>query len=110
MACLEDDAEASLNHLKLPVRLRQLVRSTNLLERTFEEGRRRTKVIPRFFAEKPCLKLVFAALIRASENWARVKFSLTELEQLDTLRRTLGLAVDRKTEPGPQPIRQKMSA
>jgi len=79
---LADDAEASLNHLKLPVRLRQLVRSTNLLERTFEEGRRRTKVIPRFFAEKPCLKLVFAALIRACEKWARVKFSETELEQL----------------------------
>jgi putative transposase len=110
MACLEDDAEASLNHLKLPVRLRQLVRSTNLLERTFEEGRRRTKVIPRFFAEKPCLKLVFAALIRACENWARVKFSETELEQLDTLRRTLGLAVNRKTEPGPQTISQKVSA
>ena len=110
MTCLEDDAEASLNHLKLPVRLRQLVRSTNLLERTFEEGRRRTKVIPRFFAEKPCLKLVFAALIRASENWARVKFSLTELEQLDTLRRTLGLAVDRKTELSPQTTGRKMSA
>ncbi|MCX6842023.1 MAG: hypothetical protein NTX53_07080, partial [candidate division WOR-3 bacterium] len=59
---------------------------------------------------KPCLKLVFAALIRASENWARVKFSETELEQLDTLRRILGLAVDRKTEPGPQTTGQKMSA
>jgi transposase-like protein len=110
MTCLEDDAEASLNHIKLPVRLRQLVRSTNLLERTFEEGRRRTKVIPRFFAEKPCLKLVFAALIRASENWARVNFSLTELEQLDTLRRTLGLAVDQKTEISPQIAGRKMSA
>lgn len=110
MACLEDDAEASLNHLRLPVRLRQLVRSTNLLERTFEEGRRRTKVIPRFFAEKPCLKLVFAALIRACEHWARVRFSEAELEQLDTLRRTLGLAVDRKTELGPQTTGQKLSA
>ena len=110
MACLEDDAEASLNHLRLPARLRQLVRSTNLLERTFEEGRRRTKVIPRFFAEKPCLKLVFAALIRGCEHWARVKFTPTEREQLDTLRRTLGLAVDRKTEPGLQTTGQRLSA
>jgi len=53
---------------------------------------------------------VFAALIRACENWARVKFSETELEQLDTLRRTLGLAVDRKKESGPQTTGQKMSA
>jgi putative transposase len=110
MACLEDDAEASLNHLRLPARLRQLVRSTNLLERTFEEGRRRTKVIPRFFAEKPCLKLVFAALIRGCEHWARVKFTPAELEQLDTLRRTLDLAVDRKTEHGLQTTGQRLSA
>ena len=110
MACLEDDAEASLNHLRLPARLRQLVRSTNLLEWTFEEGRRRTKVIPRFFAEKPCLKLVFAVLIRGCEHWARVKFTPAELEQLDTLRRTLGLAVDRKTELGPQTTGQRSSA
>jgi hypothetical protein len=67
-------------------------------------------VIPRFFAEKPCLKLVFAALIRGCEHWARVKFTPAELEQLDTLRRTLGLAVDRKTEPGPQTTGQRLSA
>lgn len=107
IACLGDDEEASLNHLKLPPRLRQLVRSTNQLERTFEEGRRRTKVIPRFFAEKPCLKLVFAALMRGSENWARIALTPAELEQLDTVRRTLGLA-DRKTESGPQNASQKV--
>ena len=109
MACLADDAEASLNHLRLPARLRQLVRSTNLLERTFEEGRRRTKVIPRFLAEKPCLKLVFAALIRGCEHWARVNFSAVELEQLDTLRRALGMA-EQKTESSLRTTGQKLSA
>lgn len=107
MTCLGEDREASLNHLKLPVRLRTVVRSTNLLERTFEEGRRRTKVIPRFFGEKPCLKLVFSVLMRASERWARIVFLPMELEQLDTLRATLGLAVNRKTELGPQTTGQK---
>lgn len=98
MKCLGDDLEASLNHLKLPARLRQMVRTTNLIERTFEEERRRTKVIPRFFSEKSCLKLAFAVLWRASERWARVKFTRTELEQLDTLRATLGLAVKETDE------------
>ena len=51
-----------------------------------------------------------AALIRGCEHWARVKFTPAELEQLDTLRRTLGLAVDRKTEPGPQTTGQRLSA
>ena len=60
MASLKQDLTASLTHLKLPARLRQVVRTTNLLERTFEEERRRTKIIPRFFNEKSCLKLVYA--------------------------------------------------
>jgi transposase-like protein len=90
MACLEDDLEASLNHLKLPVRLRKSVRSTNLLERSFEEERRRSKVIPRFFTEKSCLKLAFAVLWRVSGRWQRVKLTKRELEQLDELRLKLG--------------------
>lgn len=59
MACLADDLEASLAHLKLPVRHRISARTTNLLERSFEEERRRTKVIPRLLDEKSAMKLVF---------------------------------------------------
>jgi len=44
--CLEEDAIARLNHLKVPARHRQYVRTSNLAERAFEEERRRTKVIP----------------------------------------------------------------
>jgi putative transposase len=43
--CLAEDAEASLNHLKVPTRHRQYVRTSNLAARAFEEERRRTKVI-----------------------------------------------------------------
>jgi transposase-like protein len=66
MACLRHDLEASLNHLKLPARLRPLVRSSNGLERAFEEERRRSKIIPHFFAEKPCLKLMYGVMDRVS--------------------------------------------
>ena len=48
--------------------------STNLVERSFEEERRRAKVLPRFRTEKECLKLVFAVLWRAratSEMWCK---------------------------------------
>lgn len=90
MTSLASDLEASLNHLKLPVRLRKSVRTTNLLERSFEEERRRTKVIPRFFDEKSCLKLVFAVLVRVSARWQRVRLSAKDLAQLDQLRARLG--------------------
>jgi putative transposase len=62
--CFAEDLEASLAHLKLPVRHRINVRTTNLLERSFLEERRRTKVIPRLLDEKSAMKLIFATLMR----------------------------------------------
>lgn len=91
VACLKDDLDASLSHLKLPSRIRPLVRSSNGLERMFEEERRRSKIIPRFFGEKPCLKLMFAVLDRVSDKWTRVHFTSAEVEQLVALRAALGL-------------------
>jgi putative transposase len=68
------------------------VRTTNLLERSFLEERRRTKVIPRFTDEKKsAMKLVFATLIRVSERWSRVPVSELERQQLKLLRRKLGI-------------------
>ncbi len=59
------------------------IRTTNLVERGFEEERRRSKVIPKFRTEKECLKLVFATLWRASERWLKVKFTEIERRQLE---------------------------
>lgn len=97
MACLAEDLEASLAHLRVPARHRINVRTTNLLERTFEEERRRTKVIPRFTDERSAMKLVFATLIRVSDRWSRVAVSDLERAQLRQLRRELEL------DPPPQP-------
>jgi hypothetical protein len=47
-ACLADDLDALLVHLRYPLRHRRRWRSTNLLERSLGEVRRRTKVIGRF--------------------------------------------------------------
>lgn len=91
-----DDVEASLAHLKLPAVHRKYVRTTNLIERSFEEERRRSKVIPRFFDEKSCLKLVFATLIQASQRWRRIRFSEHEQAQICKLRVALG--IDRPEE------------
>ena len=46
VACLDDDFEACIAHLKFPLGHRRAIRTTNLLERLFGEERRRTKVIP----------------------------------------------------------------
>ena len=60
--CLADDLDALVVHLRYPLRRRERWRSTNLLERSLGEVRRRTKVIGRFPGETGCLSLVWAVL------------------------------------------------
>src|SRR5258708_15082212 len=61
-ACLTEDLPALCIHLNYFSRLRKRFRSTNLLERSLEEVRRRTKVIGRFPGETSCLSLCWAVL------------------------------------------------
>jgi putative transposase len=112
--CLLDDAKASLNHLHVPPRHQQYVRTSNLAERAFEEERRRTKVIPHLWNEGGLVKLVFAVLIRVSERWGKKCFSEFEQRPIRSLRMQLKLDKDEvslsdpKTEP--QPRRSAASA
>ena len=85
MKCLERDLEESLTALKFPLVHRRWIRTTNLLERLFGEGRRRTKVIPRFTSEASGLSLIFAVLTDASEGWRGVKMKPYVLERLDQI-------------------------
>ena len=86
VACLNDDFEACIAHLRFPLGHRRAIRTTNLLERLFGEERRRTKVIPHAFGERAVLKLMYAALIRAAERWRGIKISEFEQRQLKAVR------------------------
>ena len=61
-ACLAEDLPALTLHLAYPLRLKKRLRSTNLLERSLEEVRRRTKVIGRFPGETSCLTMAWAVM------------------------------------------------
>jgi len=61
-ACLAEDLPALCVHLKYFPRLRKRFRSSNLLERSLEEVKRRTKVIGRFPGETSCLSMCWAVL------------------------------------------------
>lgn len=87
--CFNDDLQACLAHLKYPHGHRRSVRTTNLIERSFVEQKRRTKVIPNHVNEKGAMKLVFATLIRAAQRWNRVGFDQADLVLLKTLRKTM---------------------
>jgi putative transposase len=85
--CLADDLDALVVHLRYPTRHRRRWRSTNLLERSLAEVKRRTKVIGRFPGETSCLTLVWAVLdlyITHAKNG--VRFSQLERQRLRRMR------------------------
>jgi len=88
--CFKEDLDACLNHLLCPAKHRRRISTTNLVERSFGEEKRRSKVIPRFFNEKSGLKLVFASLIRASQRWQKINITFDEQAQILALRDKLG--------------------
>jgi putative transposase len=102
-ACVLDDFEACIAHLRVPIAHRRVVRTTNLLERLFGEERRRTKVIPHAFGERAVLKLMFASLLRASTGWRRVVISEFELRQLEDLRNDLDQEFKQRTSKSASP-------
>jgi len=61
-ACLAEDLPALCIHLNYFPLLRKRFRSSNLLERSLEEVKRRTKVIGRFPGETSCLSTCWAVL------------------------------------------------
>jgi putative transposase len=86
MKCLAQGLEECLTALKLPLAHRVQTRTTNLLERLFGEGKRRSKVIPRFQSETSGLTLLYAVLIDASQNWRGVRMNDVLRERLQQLR------------------------
>ena len=85
--CLADDLDALVVHLRYPTRHRRRWRSTNLLERSLGEVKRRTKVIGRFPGETSCLTLVWAVLDLYITNATNgIKFTQLERQRLKRLR------------------------
>jgi transposase-like protein len=61
-SCLAEDLPALCIHLNYFPRLRKRFRSSNLLERSLKEVKRRTKVIGRLPGETSCLSMCWAVL------------------------------------------------
>jgi transposase-like protein len=89
VACLVGDFQSLAVHLRFPAEHWHRIRHTNLIERTFGESRRRTKVIGRLPGEKSCLALVWAVLDRQSRGWRGVTMTPRALRRLQDLRRQL---------------------
>jgi transposase-like protein len=89
MAVIEGDLDFLIAHLRFPSQHRKRIRTTNLLERTFVEVRRRTKVIGRFPGETSALSLIWAVLELTSRGWRGVKMNPKTVAEIERLRREL---------------------
>jgi putative transposase len=88
-ACLAEDLPALCVHLRYLPRLRKRRRSSNLLERSLEEVRRRTKVIGRFPGEASCLSLCWAVMdlvIAGARGMGLTSFDQPQLANLRAAR------------------------
>jgi transposase-like protein len=85
--CLADDLDALVVHLRYPPRHRRRWRSTNLLERSLGELKRRTKVMGRFPGEDSCLTLVWAVLdLLITHETNGIRFTELDRQRLNRVR------------------------
>jgi len=102
VACFEDDFEACIAHLRLPVTHRRSTRT--------REERRRLKIIPNGFGEKPVLKLMFGALVRAAERWRGLRFTEFELRQIAAVRKDLDAEYEAAITRPDRPSKTRVSS
>ena len=87
MRVIDDNVDQLVAHLRFPLEHRKPTRSTNLLERTFVEVRRRTKIIGRFPGETSALSLIWAVLELASRGWRGITMTPKAVAEIERLRR-----------------------
>ncbi|MFC1508191.1 IS256 family transposase [Candidatus Omnitrophota bacterium] len=67
--CLEKDLEELLNVFQCPKNHWKKIRTTNVIERSFREVRRRTRVITCFTNLKSCERIIYAIFTHLNDNW-----------------------------------------
>jgi putative transposase len=69
VACLENDLEELLSFFSCPSEHRRKVRTTNVIERSFREVRRRTRPMTCFNNQASCERIIYAVVSHLNRNW-----------------------------------------
>jgi putative transposase len=67
--CLEKDLDNCLAYFGHPPNRWKHIRTTNLIERSFKEVKRRVKVMEQFPTEESCTRILFTLLQAQNETW-----------------------------------------
>lgn len=84
---LERHLEAAVVHYKFPQNHWKHIRTSNTIERLFQEVKRRTKVIPAFGKEESCLMLCHAVLVELAKKkaWRGLRMTDADRHHLDLI-------------------------
>ncbi len=104
MRVIDEHVDQLVAHLRFPLEHRKRTRSTNLLERTFVEVRRRTKIIGRFPGETSALSLIWAVLELASRGWRGITMTPKAVAEIERLRRGGRSAEPSSTPDAPKEV------
>jgi len=99
--CLLDGLENCLTFFRFPAKYWKRIRTSNLLERSFKEVRRRTKVVGRFPTETSALAVIFGILQIEGAKWRGLRFSpatVVKLSEVADQVRTEPLQLDLEKE------------
>ena len=69
VACVENDLEELLCVYSFPEAQRKKIRTTNIIERSFREVRRRTRVFSCFSNKESCDRIIFAIFTYMNNKW-----------------------------------------
>ena len=69
--CIEKDLESLLVCFDFPKELRRHIRTTNMIERSFKEVRRRTRPIGCFNNAESCERIIYAVIVYQNAQWER---------------------------------------
>jgi len=67
--CVEKDLDACIVYMNHPPTRWKHIRTTNIIERSFKEVKRRVKVMEQFPNEESCIRILFTLLRAQNEIW-----------------------------------------
>ena len=67
--CIKKDLDSCIAYMKHPFKRWKHIRTTNIIERSFKEVKRRVKVMETFPTEESCIRILYSLLRLQNENW-----------------------------------------
>ncbi|MCJ7459681.1 MAG: transposase [candidate division Zixibacteria bacterium] len=99
VACLEKDFDRLIPFFAFSPEFHKVIRTTNVIERSFKEVRRRLKVMGYFQNTKSCKRIVLSQFLYFNKKWERRTERIVSITQYFSTSDKFNQVTESKTEP-----------